>query len=61
MNSMGKAHLKTEIFSIVQHREVDALAPGHGVATFTLMEVAGAAVAKAITERWRPRPAIALC
>jgi hydroxyethylthiazole kinase-like uncharacterized protein yjeF len=42
-------------------RRADALAIAAGIAGTQLMEAAGRAVARAVAERWQPRPVVVLC
>ncbi len=49
------------LLTVTQMSAADEAARTAGVATETLMENAGGAVARAIGERWSPRPATVLC
>ena len=50
-----------ELLTIAQMGKADAYAVAHGVASLTLMENAGAAVAEAIAARFKPCPVTVLC
>lgn len=50
-----------EIIDVAQMRAIDAAAASAGVATLTLMENAGRAVADAVCARFAPRPVQVLC
>jgi hydroxyethylthiazole kinase-like uncharacterized protein yjeF len=50
-----------EIITVAQMRDIDAASAGAGVATRTLMERAGRAVAAATCARFSPRPTAVLC
>ena len=50
-----------EILTVAQHYEADRYAAANGVASLTLMENAGRAVADAVAERWSPRKTVVLC
>ena len=50
-----------EIITNAQMRAIDAACPGAGVATRTLMENAGRAVAETIVSRFSPRSLVVLC
>lgn len=50
-----------EIITVAQMREIDAMSAERGVPTRTLMESAGAAVAREIQARWSPRPTVIFC
>jgi hydroxyethylthiazole kinase-like uncharacterized protein yjeF len=56
-----KAAPRLEIISVAQMRAIDGAAAAAGVATRTLMEEAGAAVAQTIAERFSPRSAAIVC
>ena len=60
-NERGAMNMQTALLSVRQTAEADALAIASGVPAFALMENAGAAVARAISERWPLRPVIVLC
>ena len=60
-NERGAMNMQTALLSVRQTGEADALAIASGVPAFALMESAGAAVARAISERWPQRPVIVLC
>lgn len=51
----------TELLTVSQMTEADRLAVAAGIASRDLMENAGAAVAKAIADRWSKRPVTVLC
>jgi hydroxyethylthiazole kinase-like uncharacterized protein yjeF len=53
--------MSREIVTIAQMRAIDAAAVAAGVATQTLMENAGRAVAAAVIERFTPRPTVVAC
>ncbi len=53
--------MSAEILTVAQSYEADRYAAAHGVASLTLMENAGRAVAAEIGKRWSPRPALVLC
>ena len=53
--------MSREIISVEQMRAIDAASANAGVATRTLMENAGRAVADAIVARFSPRPTAVLC
>jgi hydroxyethylthiazole kinase-like uncharacterized protein yjeF len=53
--------MSREIITIAQMRAIDAAAAAAGVATQTLMENAGRAVAAAVIERFTPRPTMVAC
>lgn len=53
--------MKREIITVEQMRAIDAASAAVGVATRTLMENAGRAVAEAIVARYTPRPTAVLC
>jgi hydroxyethylthiazole kinase-like uncharacterized protein yjeF len=53
--------MSREIISVAEMRAIDAASAEMGVATQTLMENAGAAVAEAIAARYSPRPTAVLC
>jgi len=50
-----------DIITVAQMREIDAKAAALGVPTRTLMENAGAAVAREIQSRWEPRSTVIFC
>ncbi|HYM30776.1 MAG TPA: NAD(P)H-hydrate dehydratase [Candidatus Cybelea sp.] len=50
-----------ELLSVAEMSRADAFAVAHGVAGETLMENAGAGVAREIARRWSPRPVVVLC
>lgn len=50
-----------KILSVDDHRAADAFAAAHGVPGVTLMENAGAAVAREIAAGWSPRKTLILC
>lgn len=50
-----------EVITVAQMREIDAKAAEHGAPTRTLMENAGASVAREIQSRWSPRPTVIFC
>jgi NAD(P)H-hydrate epimerase len=56
-----KAAPRLEIISVAQMRAIEGAAAAAGVATRTLMEEAGAAVAQTIAERFSPRSAAIVC
>lgn len=49
------------VLTVSEMAEADALAVAGGVQGVTLMEAAGAAVAREITARWEARPTVVLC
>ena len=51
----------SELLSVDQMYAADKAAMAAGVSGMTLMEAAGAGVARAIIRRWAPRPTIVLC
>jgi hydroxyethylthiazole kinase-like uncharacterized protein yjeF len=53
--------VKREIISVAQMRAIDEASAQAGVATRTLMDNAGRAVAAAIVDRFSPRPTAVLC
>lgn len=53
--------MSNEILTVAEMYEADRRASDRGVATLTLMENAGLAVADAIIDRWTPRPVVVLC
>ena len=53
--------MTAEILTVAQCYEADAFAAANGVATLTLMENAGRAVADAIEARWAPLTVAVLC
>lgn len=53
--------MRGEIITIAQMRAIDDASARAGVATLTLMENAGRAVAQAIAARFTPRPTAVLC
>jgi hydroxyethylthiazole kinase-like uncharacterized protein yjeF len=53
--------LSNEIITVAQMRAIDEASASAGVATRTLMESAGRAVAEAIVQRFTPRPTVVLC
>lgn len=53
--------MKREIITVAEMRAIDEASAKAGVATRTLMENAGAAVAEAIAKRFSPRPTLVLC
>jgi hydroxyethylthiazole kinase-like uncharacterized protein yjeF len=53
--------MANEILTVAQSYEADHYAAAHGVASLTLMENAGRAVADEICKRWSPRPVAVLC
>lgn len=53
--------MSREIITVAQMRAIDDASAGLGVATRTLMENAGRAVADAIAARFSPRPTAVLC
>ncbi len=53
--------MKREIITVAQMREIDEASAAAGVATRTLMENAGRAVAEAIVQRFSQRPTAVLC
>ncbi len=53
--------LSSALLTVDEMYAADAAAMGAGVSGITLMEAAGAAVARAIIRRWAPRPTIVLC
>ncbi len=52
---------KHAVLSVVQMYEADSQATVLGVESFALMRSAGEAVARAVAERWSPRPVCVLC
>jgi ADP-dependent NAD(P)H-hydrate dehydratase / NAD(P)H-hydrate epimerase len=50
-----------EIVTVAEMYAADRYAAEHGVASLTLMENAGAAVADEVYKRWRPRRTLVLC
>jgi hydroxyethylthiazole kinase-like uncharacterized protein yjeF len=50
-----------EILSVAECYEADRLASAYGIASYSLMENAGHAVADEITRRYTPRPTLVLC
>jgi hydroxyethylthiazole kinase-like uncharacterized protein yjeF len=50
-----------DILTVGQSYEADRRAAELGVPTFTLMQTAGAAVARAVSSRWSKRPVAVLC
>lgn len=50
-----------ELLTVAEMYRADALAAASGVPGLDLMEAAGAAVAKEVRRRWRPRPVAVLC
>jgi hydroxyethylthiazole kinase-like uncharacterized protein yjeF len=50
-----------EILSVAESRAADRGAEAHGVASLTLLENAGGAVATAVAERYEPQPVLVLC
>ncbi|MEI7932786.1 MAG: NAD(P)H-hydrate epimerase, partial [Alphaproteobacteria bacterium] len=50
-----------EILTVAETAAADAAAIARGTSGVTLMERAGGAVARAICERWTPRPTAVLC
>lgn len=50
-----------EILTVEQTRAADRAAEAHGVASLTLLQNAGAAVANAVAQRFRPQPVLVLC
>ncbi|HEY5339200.1 MAG TPA: NAD(P)H-hydrate dehydratase [Rhizomicrobium sp.] len=53
--------MTSEILTVAQSYDTDAFAAAHGIATLTLMENAGRAVADAIEARWAPQTVAVLC
>ena len=53
--------MASEILTVAQCYEADQFAAKHGIATLTLMENAGRAVADALGRRWSRRPLLVLC
>jgi NAD(P)H-hydrate epimerase len=53
--------MASEILTVAQCYEADQFAAKHGIATLTLMENAGRAVADAIEARWAPLTVAVLC
>ncbi|MBV9693614.1 MAG: NAD(P)H-hydrate epimerase, partial [Alphaproteobacteria bacterium] len=53
--------MPNEVLTVAQSYEADRYAQAHGVASLTLMENAGRAVAEEICKRWSPRPIAVLC
>jgi NAD(P)H-hydrate epimerase len=58
---MTDAQAPHALLSVAEMGRADALAIAGGIPGLTLMEAAGAGVARAIRERWSPRPAVVLC
>jgi hydroxyethylthiazole kinase-like uncharacterized protein yjeF len=54
-------NLSSAVLTVDQMYAADAAAIDGGISGITLMEEAGAAVARAIIRRWAPRPTIVLC
>jgi len=50
-----------EILSVAEARAADRTVETHGVASLTLLENAGASVARAVAERFEPQPVLVLC
>lgn len=57
----GKVRDPTAILSVEEMYRADAIAIGRGIAGETLMENAGAAIAREIRSRWSARPVVVLC
>jgi len=53
--------MSNEIITVAEMYAADRFAAEHGVASLTLMENAGRAVADEITKRWTPRKTLVLC
>lgn len=53
--------MKAEIITVSQMRAIDQASARAGIATRTLMENAGRAVAEAVAQRFSPRPTAVLC
>lgn len=53
--------MNCEVLTVAESYAADRYAEEHGVASLTLMENAGRAVAEEIARRWSPRPATVLC
>jgi NAD(P)H-hydrate epimerase len=53
--------MSVEILTVAQMYAADRAAGEHSVASLSLMENAGLAVADAIVDRWTPRPVVVLC